>query len=166
MGTLEKLWFDAQFFTGQAAEAQSRAFKDAADFGAIIVTKMDGHAFVKVKIKKLKTQLQIPVSIPLVLSDLSQLTYLHLLHPSFLPLRLSTRIYTMNKRLPKKNPWHYPLPPSKLRRPGNLGPLKRTGFGPTRRHLADEQPMTLIQPTAPWISSNVDARKIFEPYGR
>ncbi|KJA27347.1 hypothetical protein HYPSUDRAFT_1098194 [Hypholoma sublateritium FD-334 SS-4] len=29
---------------GQAAEAQSRAFKDAADFGAIIVTKMDGHA--------------------------------------------------------------------------------------------------------------------------
>lgn len=31
-------------FAGQAAEAQSRAFKDAADFGAIIVTKMDGHA--------------------------------------------------------------------------------------------------------------------------
>ncbi|EJU05189.1 signal recognition particle protein [Dacryopinax primogenitus] len=29
---------------GQAAEAQSRAFKEAADFGAIIVTKMDGHA--------------------------------------------------------------------------------------------------------------------------
>lgn len=29
---------------GQAAEAQSRAFKDSADFGAIIVTKMDGHA--------------------------------------------------------------------------------------------------------------------------
>ena len=30
--------------SGQAAEAQSRAFKDSADFGAIIVTKMDGHA--------------------------------------------------------------------------------------------------------------------------
>lgn len=30
--------------TGQAAEAQSRAFKESADFGAIIVTKMDGHA--------------------------------------------------------------------------------------------------------------------------
>ncbi|KAJ7285770.1 SRP54-type protein [Mycena rebaudengoi] len=29
---------------GQAAEAQSRAFKDSTDFGAIIVTKMDGHA--------------------------------------------------------------------------------------------------------------------------
>jgi signal recognition particle subunit SRP54 len=29
---------------GQAAESQSKAFKDAADFGAIIVTKMDGHA--------------------------------------------------------------------------------------------------------------------------
>lgn len=29
---------------GQAAEAQSRAFKESADFGAIIVTKMDGHA--------------------------------------------------------------------------------------------------------------------------
>lgn len=29
---------------GQAAEAQSRAFKDAAGFGGIIVTKMDGHA--------------------------------------------------------------------------------------------------------------------------
>ncbi|KAK9481276.1 SRP54-type protein [Lipomyces japonicus] len=29
---------------GQAAESQSRAFKDAADFGAIILTKMDGHA--------------------------------------------------------------------------------------------------------------------------
>lgn len=29
---------------GQAAEAQSRAFKEAAGFGAIIVTKMDGHA--------------------------------------------------------------------------------------------------------------------------
>jgi len=29
---------------GQAAEAQTRAFKEAADFGAIIVTKMDGHA--------------------------------------------------------------------------------------------------------------------------
>ncbi|GAA93538.1 hypothetical protein E5Q_00182 [Mixia osmundae IAM 14324] len=29
---------------GQAAESQSRAFKEAADFGAIIVTKMDGHA--------------------------------------------------------------------------------------------------------------------------
>jgi signal recognition particle GTPase len=30
--------------SGQAAEAQSRAFKETADFGAIIVTKMDGHA--------------------------------------------------------------------------------------------------------------------------
>ena len=30
--------------TGQAAESQSRAFKDASDFGAIIVTKLDGHA--------------------------------------------------------------------------------------------------------------------------
>ncbi|CBQ73086.1 probable SRP54-signal recognition particle subunit [Sporisorium reilianum SRZ2] len=29
---------------GQAAEAQSRAFKDAAGYGAIIVTKLDGHA--------------------------------------------------------------------------------------------------------------------------
>ncbi|BGP40635.1 Signal recognition particle [Rhodotorula kratochvilovae] len=29
---------------GQAAEAQSRAFKDASNFGAIIVTKLDGHA--------------------------------------------------------------------------------------------------------------------------
>lgn len=29
---------------GQAAEAHSRAFKESADFGAIIVTKMDGHA--------------------------------------------------------------------------------------------------------------------------
>ncbi|KAI0306466.1 signal recognition particle protein [Multifurca ochricompacta] len=29
---------------GQSAEAQSRAFKESADFGAIIVTKMDGHA--------------------------------------------------------------------------------------------------------------------------
>lgn len=29
---------------GQAAEAQSQAFKESADFGAIIVTKMDGHA--------------------------------------------------------------------------------------------------------------------------
>ncbi|KZV86554.1 signal recognition particle protein [Exidia glandulosa HHB12029] len=29
---------------GQAAEAQSRAFKESSDFGAIIVTKMDGHA--------------------------------------------------------------------------------------------------------------------------
>ncbi|KAH9935014.1 signal recognition particle protein [Fomitopsis serialis] len=29
---------------GQAAEAQAHAFKDSADFGAIIVTKMDGHA--------------------------------------------------------------------------------------------------------------------------
>lgn len=29
---------------GQAAEAQTRAFKDAAGFGAIILTKMDGHA--------------------------------------------------------------------------------------------------------------------------
>ena len=29
---------------GQAAEAQSRAFKDAADFGAIIITKTDGAA--------------------------------------------------------------------------------------------------------------------------
>ncbi len=31
-------------FLGQAAEAQSRAFKESANFGAIIVTKMDGHA--------------------------------------------------------------------------------------------------------------------------
>ena len=31
-------------FPGQAAEAQSQAFKESADFGAIIVTKMDGHA--------------------------------------------------------------------------------------------------------------------------
>ena len=30
--------------SGQAAEPQSRAFKETADFGAIIVTKMDGHA--------------------------------------------------------------------------------------------------------------------------
>jgi len=30
--------------SGQAAEAQSSAFKESADFGAIIVTKMDGHA--------------------------------------------------------------------------------------------------------------------------
>ncbi|KAL1981569.1 hypothetical protein VTN96DRAFT_2448 [Rasamsonia emersonii] len=29
---------------GQAAEAQSAAFKEAADFGAIIITKTDGHA--------------------------------------------------------------------------------------------------------------------------
>jgi len=29
---------------GQAAEAQSQAFKESANFGAIIVTKMDGHA--------------------------------------------------------------------------------------------------------------------------
>ncbi|ODN90841.1 signal recognition particle protein SRP54 [Cryptococcus wingfieldii CBS 7118] len=29
---------------GQVAEAQSRASKDSADFGAIIVTKLDGHA--------------------------------------------------------------------------------------------------------------------------
>ncbi|TFL07475.1 signal recognition particle protein [Pterulicium gracile] len=29
---------------GQAAEAQSHAFKESANFGAIIVTKMDGHA--------------------------------------------------------------------------------------------------------------------------
>lgn len=33
-----------EFITGQAAEAQSRAFKESANFGAIIVTKMDGHA--------------------------------------------------------------------------------------------------------------------------
>ncbi len=32
------------YVIGQAAEAQARAFKDSADFGAIIVTKMDGHA--------------------------------------------------------------------------------------------------------------------------
>lgn len=31
-------------YVGQAAEAQSRAFKESANFGAIIVTKMDGHA--------------------------------------------------------------------------------------------------------------------------
>ena len=29
---------------GQAAESQSRAFKQSAGFGAIIVTKLDGHA--------------------------------------------------------------------------------------------------------------------------
>lgn len=29
---------------GQAAEAQCRAFKDAADYGALFVTKLDGHA--------------------------------------------------------------------------------------------------------------------------
>ncbi|KAJ8103905.1 SRP54-type protein [Lipomyces tetrasporus] len=29
---------------GQAAESQSKAFKDSSDFGAIILTKMDGHA--------------------------------------------------------------------------------------------------------------------------
>ena len=29
---------------GQAAESQSKAFKDAAGFGSIIITKMDGHA--------------------------------------------------------------------------------------------------------------------------
>lgn len=29
---------------GQAAEGQSQAFKESSDFGAIIVTKLDGHA--------------------------------------------------------------------------------------------------------------------------
>ena len=29
---------------GQAAESQAKAFKEAADFGSIIMTKMDGHA--------------------------------------------------------------------------------------------------------------------------
>lgn len=29
---------------GQAADAQARAFKEAANVGSIIVTKMDGHA--------------------------------------------------------------------------------------------------------------------------
>ncbi|KAI7900044.1 signal recognition particle protein [Cokeromyces recurvatus] len=29
---------------GQAAESQAKAFKEAADFGSIIITKMDGHA--------------------------------------------------------------------------------------------------------------------------
>ena len=29
---------------GQAAEGQAKAFKEAADFGSIIMTKMDGHA--------------------------------------------------------------------------------------------------------------------------
>jgi signal recognition particle subunit SRP54 len=29
---------------GQAAEGQSRAFKESSNFGAIIVTKLDGHA--------------------------------------------------------------------------------------------------------------------------
>jgi signal recognition particle GTPase len=33
-----------KLLSGQAAEAQSSAFKESADFGAIIVTKMDGHA--------------------------------------------------------------------------------------------------------------------------
>lgn len=32
------------FRTGQAAQDQARAFKDASNFGAIIVTKLDGHA--------------------------------------------------------------------------------------------------------------------------
>ena len=39
-----KLYSDFHCVLGQAAEAQSRAFKESADFGAIIVTKMDGHA--------------------------------------------------------------------------------------------------------------------------
>ena len=34
----------SQRHSGQAAEAQAKAFKESADFGAIIVTKMDGHA--------------------------------------------------------------------------------------------------------------------------
>lgn len=29
---------------GQAAEAQAKAFKEASNFGSIIMTKMDGHA--------------------------------------------------------------------------------------------------------------------------
>jgi signal recognition particle subunit SRP54 len=29
---------------GQAAEAQSKAFKESSNFGSIIITKMDGHA--------------------------------------------------------------------------------------------------------------------------
>ncbi|CRK28983.1 hypothetical protein BN1708_018372, partial [Verticillium longisporum] len=29
---------------GQQAESQAKAFKEAADFGAIIITKTDGHA--------------------------------------------------------------------------------------------------------------------------
>lgn len=29
---------------GQAAEGQAKAFKEAANFGSIIMTKMDGHA--------------------------------------------------------------------------------------------------------------------------
>ena len=29
---------------GQAAESQSKAFKESSDFGSIIITKMDGHA--------------------------------------------------------------------------------------------------------------------------
>jgi signal recognition particle GTPase len=39
-------WLDSDLreHLGQAAEAQSQAFKESADFGAIIVTKMDGHA--------------------------------------------------------------------------------------------------------------------------
>jgi signal recognition particle subunit SRP54 len=37
-------WLQLNDSSGQAAEAQSRAFKESADFGAIIVTKMDGHA--------------------------------------------------------------------------------------------------------------------------
>lgn len=44
---LASLWLHASLMhllLGQAAEAQSRAFKESADFGAIIVTKMDGHA--------------------------------------------------------------------------------------------------------------------------
>ena len=35
---------NAYALKGQAAEAQARAFKESANFGAIIVTKMDGHA--------------------------------------------------------------------------------------------------------------------------
>lgn len=29
---------------GQAAESQATAFKEAADIGSIVITKMDGHA--------------------------------------------------------------------------------------------------------------------------
>ena len=47
---------------GQAAEAQARAFKDSADFGAIIVTKMDGHANGGGAISAYVTQCSITVS--------------------------------------------------------------------------------------------------------
>lgn len=44
MGTQDMTIMVLDASIGQAAEGQSRAFKDSADFGAIIVTKLDGHA--------------------------------------------------------------------------------------------------------------------------